>query len=70
MNKVMLLSFFFVVAPIFAEESFEINKKNCNLPMKKIKQLVSDKKKQKKIYRQCIEKAMLEKWKRRSLIKN
>lgn len=54
----------------FADEKFEITKKNCNLPMKKIRQLVPDKAKQDDIYRQCIKKAAKEKWGRKSLAGN
>lgn len=53
---------------VFAEEHFEINKKNCNLPMKKIRELVPEKAKQEAIYRQCMKKAAQEKWSQKSLV--
>ncbi len=41
---------------------FEINKQNCNLPMKKIRQLLPDKKVQQEVLQRCMDKATKEHW--------
>lgn len=46
------------------EINFEINQKNCNLPMKKIRQLLPEKDDQQDALKRCTEKAMAERWKR------
>ncbi|MBS9777302.1 MAG: hypothetical protein KGV50_00935 [Gammaproteobacteria bacterium] len=58
-----------VIANIaIAYEPFEINKKNCNLPVQKIRKLVPDKSKRQKIYHQCMKKAAQERWLQKSLV--
>lgn len=52
----------------FADKSFEINKENCNLPMKEIRRLVPDEAQQKIIYRQCAKKASQERWTQKTLV--
>lgn len=70
MKKYIVLITMIISMPVFAGEKFEINKKNCNLPMQKIRQLVPDKAKQKAIYRQCVKQANKEKWTLRSVAGN
>ncbi len=46
MNKLLIAISVLIISPAFADEGFEINKKNCNLPIQKIRDLVPDKAKQ------------------------
>lgn len=54
---------------VFADETFEINKKNCNLPIKEIRKRISDKQQQKQIFESCVKKANIEHWTRNKLVK-
>lgn len=45
-------------------KDFEITKKNCNLPMKKIRQLLPDSSDQHDAMQRCMAKAVKERWKR------
>lgn len=47
---------------VFANQEFEINKENCNLPIQEIRKLVPERSKQQEIYQQCMRKAAEEKW--------
>ncbi len=67
MNKVAIIILLIISHPVFAEKYFEINKKNCNLPMKTIRRLVPNKAQQEFVYRQCAKKASKEKWTQKSL---
>ncbi len=69
MNRLFIAIFLLTISPAFADKDFEINKKNCNLPIKKIRELFPDKAKQESIYRQCAKKASEENWTQKSLAK-
>ncbi|PIE42438.1 MAG: hypothetical protein CSA47_01065 [Gammaproteobacteria bacterium] len=47
-----------------SDSQFEINKKNCNLPMTEIRKILPKKADQDKALKACTEKAIREKWKR------
>ncbi len=67
MSRLLIAVSLLVIFPVFADKNFEINKKNCNLPIKKIRDLIPEKAKQESIYRQCAKKASAENWTQKSL---
>lgn len=68
MKQITFLLAIFYTTMAIANENFEINQKNCNLPMKRIKQLLPERADQQKALKQCMEKASKEKWKRKTLL--
>lgn len=66
-NKIMLLALTMATSS-FAEEVFEINRKNCNLPVKEIKKKVTDAEQQKIVLHKCMKKASEENWMKRNLL--
>ncbi len=67
MSRLFIAVSLLATSPALADKPFEINKKNCNLPIQKIRELFPDKAKQESIYRQCAKKASQEKWTQKSL---
>lgn len=68
MNKFFVMLTLATTASVYAEQPLEINKKNCNLPMNEIRQLVPDRDQQQIIRRQCAKKASQENWKLKTLV--
>lgn len=58
----------FVAASAAAEEGFEINKKNCNLPLKEISKRVTDRQARKVVLSECMKKSAQEKWMKKTLL--
>lgn len=60
-----------MVVPVvsFADNQFEINQKNCNLPIQEIRKMLSDQSRISEVLKQCLEKANEEKWTRNKLVK-
>lgn len=67
----ILFSVFLIVLPLlsFSEEFFEINQKNCNLPIKEIRKLLPDKEQRLQAFKACLQKANDEEWTRNKLVK-
>lgn len=51
----------------FAGEDFEINKENCNLPVKEIRKRLNDVEAQQDVLDKCMEKAADENWIKKDL---
>lgn len=65
MNKFLIILALTAITATHAEEKFEINRKNCNLPLDEIKKLVSD---VEEVKRKCAEKASSDNWMKKSLV--
>lgn len=69
----MKVSFFVLLMAVsavsFADERFEINQKNCNLPIQEIRKMLSEQLQESEVLKQCVEKANKEKWTRNKLVK-
>ncbi len=66
MKKIMFTVSIMMPLVSYADKSFEINKANCNLPMKTIKTLLPKKADQEKAIKACMEKVAKEKWHRKN----
>ncbi len=66
MKKILFTVLIMMPLTGYADKSFEINKVNCNLPMKTIKALLPKKTDQEKAIKACMEKAAKEKWYRKN----
>ncbi len=49
-------------------KKFEITKQNCNLPMKKVRELLPNPADQREAMKRCMEKAVKERWKRQNTL--
>lgn len=67
MKRVLFTMLVAMPALGFANEEFEVTKKNCNLPMKKIKAMLPNQDDYEKVLKDCMEKAAKERWHRRNL---
>lgn len=68
MYKQFILVALVATSPAFSGESFEINKRNCNLPIKEIKKHIPDDSERQTVLEKCMEKASEENWMKKSLV--
>lgn len=57
-----------ITSSALADDDFEINKKNCNLPLKEISKRVIDRQARKIVLNECMRKAAQEKWMKKNLL--
>lgn len=67
-NKTTILVALTMATAGFADETFEINRKNCNLPISEIKKQVTDTEEQKDVLNKCMKKASEENWMKKTLL--
>lgn len=68
MKQTALVLLMLSPAMVLADKSFEINQKNCNLPMSEVKKIIPGQAQRDEITQACRQKASEEEWTRNKLV--